>query len=92
MTDDELKDRIVDLICRRWRRFHEETPIEAKLVLRGNFAAQWTKILGRAGCISLPWDYPAEDNDDLFVRHPALGVIRVPREVAMKILVLGELP
>lgn len=106
MTDHELKRIVLDLICRRHSRLHEEFchsriheefcrrhgrlheefPIDSR-----SFSEQWIEILERVGCTSAPWswDYPEEDTDDLFVRHVALGVIRVPREAAMKILVLG---
>jgi hypothetical protein len=97
VTDDELKTRVLDLIYRRYSKFHNSfiDPPGVIPMTHGAFCGmEWTKILAQAGCTSGPWswDYPEEDTDDLFVRHVALGVIRVPREMAMKILVLGELP
>lgn len=53
----------------------------------------WTGILTSAGCEVFPYHFPMEDTEeDIFVRDVALGNIRVPREIAMKIVVLGELP
>lgn len=53
----------------------------------------WTDILTSAGCEVFPYHFPEEDTEeDIFVRDVAFGNIRVPREVAMRMLVLGELP
>lgn len=53
----------------------------------------WSEALRGFGCEVLPYWKPHEESGEhIFVRDTAMGNIRVPREVAMKILVLGGLP
>lgn len=53
----------------------------------------WSETLRRLGCEVLPyWELHEHSDEHIFVRDTAMGNIRVPREVAMKILVLGGLP
>jgi hypothetical protein len=53
----------------------------------------WSETLRGFGCEVLPyWELHEHSDDHTFVRDTAMGNIRVPREVAMKILALGGLP
>lgn len=53
----------------------------------------WSDTMRGFGCEVLPYWEPHEDSDEhVFVRDTAMGNIRVPRDVAMKILALGGLP
>lgn len=53
----------------------------------------WSETLRVFGCEVLPfWERQENTREHIFVRDTAMGNIRVPREVAMKILVLGGLP
>lgn len=53
----------------------------------------WIVTLRSLGCEIFPYWQPQEDTQEyIFVRDVAMGNIRVPREVAMRMLVLGELP
>lgn len=53
----------------------------------------WSETLRGFGCEVLPfWEPWEKTRDHIFVRDTSMGNIRVPREVAMKILVLGGLP
>lgn len=76
MSDNEIRNRV-------WKF----------LILRYLEAPNWGLALERLGCRFL--DYPDlhEDTPEhIFIRDAALGNIGVPREVAMKILVLGNAP
>lgn len=68
-----------------------EALLDAFLKMDGR--GSWTSALNSCGCEMLGYGTLFDDNeDDLFIRDVAIGHIRVPRELALKILVLGEIP
>jgi hypothetical protein len=101
MNDRKLNKKVWEVIMNRFLKFNKSSLYAANTArlscvvssgLRGQWRA-WTGILTSAGCEVFPYHFPMEDTEeDIFVRDVALGNIRVPREVAMKIVVLGELP
>jgi hypothetical protein len=54
--------------------------------------AVWTGIISSAGCELMPFNGFKSDDNDIFINHLALGTVRIPRDIALKILVLGGLP
>jgi hypothetical protein len=52
----------------------------------------WTNIISSAGCELMSSKGLKSDDRDIFVNHLAWGTVRIPRDIALKILVLGGLP
>lgn len=99
-NDQELKKRIWKAIISRFIKFskNRRTSVGSygllgPLPLSRVEKIAWADILTSAGCELFPHYLPMEDTEsDMFIRDTAIGNIRVPREVANKILVLGDLP
>lgn len=80
-TEIKIKQRVWVALL---NRFLEGGPQDAE---------GWDSVLRSCGCEALPWGDCADDNEEeIFVRDTAMGNIRVPCEVAFKILALGRLP
>ena len=106
VTDRKLNKKVWEVIMNRFLKFNKSSLYAANTArlscvvrhpgywhLNPDEKTTWTDILISAGCEVFPYHFPMEDTEeDIFVRDVALGNIRVPREVAMKIVVLGELP
>lgn len=76
MSDNEVRNRV-------WKF----------LILRYLEAPNWGRVLEGIGCRLLDWPDLHEDTPEyIFVRDTAMGNIGVPRDVAMKILALGQIP
>jgi len=87
MNDRKLHEKVWEVLVNRFLKFNKKIENDPL-----GFVA-WTGILASAGCEVFPYHFPTEDTEeDIFVRDVALGNIRIPREVAMRMLVLGELP
>ena len=90
MTDEEMESRLLHILMRKYRDTSE---------VRGKGARQvrvrlrsWTDILSRAGCELMPLNAFRSDENDIFVNHRSIGTMRIPRDIALRILALGELP
>lgn len=91
MNDEEMESRLFQILMQKYKDTSE---------VRGAGARQtrvrlrsWTGILSAAGCELVPFKGLKNDDRDIFINSIALGgTVRVPRDVAIKILVLGALP
>lgn len=81
MDDNEIRHRVWKILLLKY------------LDISKRKHPNWSITLERCGCAFLQYPACHEDTPEyIFVRDPAIGNIRVPREVAIKILVLGDLP
>lgn len=90
MTDEEMESRLLDILMQKYRDTIE---------VRGAGARQtrvrlrsWMDILSRAGCELMPLNASKSDENDIFFSHGAIGTMRVPRDIATKIIALGFIP
>lgn len=90
MTNQDMESRLLRILLQKYRDTSE---------VRGRGARQtrvrlrsWTNIISSAGCELMPSQGMKSDDKDIFVNHLAWGTVRIPRDTALKILVLGGLP
>lgn len=85
MTDEEMESRLLRILTQKFKSiggFYE----------RSLGVRSWTRIISSAGCELMSSKVLKSDDNDIFVNHRALGMVRIPRDIAIKILVLGGIP
>lgn len=92
MSDNKIREKVWVAFLRRYLAMsHGWSPspgLNTRVSLRS-----WTVVIERCGCDLLPYTDLQEDTEEcIYIRDVAIGNIRVPREIAMRILVLGDLP
>lgn len=90
MTDEEMESRLLHILMQKYRDTSEVRGVGARQTrvrLRS-----WTGILSSVGCEVMPLNGFESDENDIFVNHRAIGTVRIPRDIATKILALGGLP
>lgn len=90
MTDEEMESRLLHILMQKYRDTSEVRGVGARQTrvrLRS-----WTGILSSVGCEVMPLNGFKSDKNDIFVNHRVIGTVRIPRDVATKILALGGLP
>lgn len=90
MTDEEMESRLLHILMQKYRDTSEVRGVGARQTrvrLRS-----WTGIISSVGCEVMPSNGFKSDKNDIFVNHRAIGTVRIPRDVATKILALGSLP
>lgn len=76
MSDNEISDRLWVFLIRKYLE-----------------APNWGRVLESLGCrLFYYFDLHEDTPEYIFVRDTAMGNIGVPRDVAIKILALGQIP
>jgi len=90
MTNQDMESRLLRILLHKYKDTSE---------VRGRGARQtrvrlrsWKGIISSVGCELMPSQGLKSDDKDIFVNHLAWGTVRIPRDIAIRILVLGSLP
>ena len=87
MTDEDMESRLFQIFVQKYK---DTTEVRGQVRVR---LRSWTGILSSAGCELVSFKGFKNDDRDIFINSIALGgTIRIPRDIALKILVLGGLP
>lgn len=87
MTDEDMESKLFQIFVQKYK---DTTEVRGQVRVR---LCSWTGILSSVGCELVPFKEFKNDDREIFINSIALGgTIRIPRDIAIKILALGSLP